>query len=167
MKTRFLTLIALLCALLLLSATLLCACDDTKDNGDDDDNDNTTVESTLDNTTEAKTEATTTDTETTVETTVATTEETTEAAPEGYVITVVDESGAPLEGIYVQFCKGNLCMNPSATDANGVIVYDYDDDDYTVKAFDYNLFIYESVEPEYTLFKGEKTLTIVMKIVEE
>lgn len=152
MKTRLLTLIAILCALLMLSAVCFCACDSAVDNDKDEGkSDKETVETT-----------TVASVETTVDTTTEKAEETTEEQINGYKITVVDENGAPLEGIYVQFCRGDLCMAPYPTEANGVIVYNYDDDNYTVKAIDYN-FVYESLEPEYTLAKGEKTLTIVMK----
>lgn len=148
MKTRFFALITL-CALLVAACAFFCACDSDK-NGEGE-----------------KESSTASSTETSSETTSETTdssEETTEAAIDGYKVTVVDENGTPLAGVYVQFCRGDLCMAPYPTDENGVIIYDYADDDYTVKAIDYD-FVYESLEPEYTLNKGTKTLTIVMKKV--
>ena len=165
MKTKIYLLITLLLATLMMSAVFFTACDSAEKN---DSKETTEAAS---ETTEAKTQVTTQETtaQTTAQTTVNTTEssvdETVSEQIDGYKVTVVDEDGNPLEGIYVQFCRGDLCMAPYSTDENGVIIYNYADDDYSVKAIDYN-FVYESEEPEYTLKKGEKELTIVMKKIE-
>ena len=162
MKTKIYLLITLLLATLMMSAVFFTACDSAEKN---DSKETTEAAS---ETTEAKTQVTTQETtaETTVETTTeSSVDETVEEQADCYKVTVVDEDGNPIEGVYVQFCRGDLCMAPYPTEANGVITYNYADDDYTVKAIDYN-FVYESEEPEYTLKKGEKELTIVMKKIE-
>ena len=52
-------------------------------------------------------------------------EDPTEAAPAGIVFTVkvMDEGGNPVVGTMVQICQGELCMMPSATDADGVATF--------------------------------------------
>ncbi len=40
-----------------------------------------------------------------------------------YTVTVEDEDGNPIEGVFVQICAGTTCV-PKATDANGVAGYD-------------------------------------------
>ena len=53
------------------------------------------------------------------------TEASTEAQPAGtvYTVTVLDEGGNPVVGTMVQICQGELCLMPSATDANGVATF--------------------------------------------
>ena len=77
----------------------------------------------------------------------------------GYKITVVDENGAPLEGVFAQICSGDLCLAPYFTDANGTVVVEQDLSEYTVKAI---LEGYTSENYEYAFENGSKTITIVM-----
>ena len=77
----------------------------------------------------------------------------------GYKITVVDENGAPLEGVFAQICSGDLCLAPYFTDANGTVVVEQDLSEYTVKAY---LDGYTSEEAEYAFENGSKTVKIVM-----
>lgn len=50
-----------------------------------------------------------------------------------YTVTVVDQDGAPVVGVPVQLCDGDLCLTPRVTDANGVVVFDIEPADYSVK----------------------------------
>lgn len=64
------------------------------------------------------------------ESTEATTEQTAEQATEEvttddgkvtYTVKVVDASGAPVEGVMIQFCDDNGCRMPVATNAGGIM----------------------------------------------
>ena len=50
-----------------------------------------------------------------------------------YTVTVVDQDGAPVANTPVQLCVGDLCLTPRVTDANGVVVFDIEPADYSVK----------------------------------
>ena len=96
--------VALLAVLLMVS---VCACGETPDNNDI--SNNTTTQPTTTTTTAADT------------------------IPEGkvqYKVTVLDESGAPIVGAFVQICK-ETCI-PCPTDANGVAIWTVDEDEYKV-----------------------------------
>ena len=141
MKTKLLTLILLLCTVLALTVAF-CACETESDN-DEDNSSETTTEATAESTTE-------------------TVEETTEAAVNGYKVTVVNQNNEPVADVYVQMCVGETCMLPMPTDANGVIVFEYDENAYTVKVTDYSG-TYVSEQAEYTFADGSKELVIKMK----
>jgi hypothetical protein len=49
-----------------------------------------------------------------------------------YKVTVVEDGGAPVEGVMVQICFGGLCT-PAKTNADGVAVFKKAKDVYTVK----------------------------------
>ncbi len=141
MKTKLLTFIVLLCAVLILT-TAFCACEN-KNDSDEDNGNETTASATAESTTEA-------------------TEESTEAAINGYKVTVVNQDNAPIADVYVQMCVGETCMLPMPTDANGVIIFEYDENSYTVKATDYSG-TYVTEQAEYTFADGSKELVIKMK----
>ena len=46
-------------------------------------------------------------------------------APAGtaYTVKLVDEGGNPIVGTLIQVCQGELCLMPSATDAEGVATF--------------------------------------------
>ena len=95
--------VAMLAVLLMVS---VCACGETADNNDISKN---------------------TTTQPTTTTTAA------DTIPEGkaqYKVTVLDESGAPIAGAFVQICK-ETCI-PCPTDANGVAIWTVDEDEYKV-----------------------------------
>lgn len=50
-------------------------------------------------------------------------EEETEASGVVYTVKVQDEGGNPIVGAMVQVCQGELCLMPSATDADGVATF--------------------------------------------
>ena len=50
-----------------------------------------------------------------------------------YTVTVIDQDGAPVANTPVQLCVGDLCLTPRVTDANGVVVFDIEPADYSVK----------------------------------
>ena len=56
------------------------------------------------------------------------TEAPTEAAGIVYTVKVLDEGGNPVVGTMVQICQGELCMMPSATDAEGVATFSVTDE---------------------------------------
>ena len=143
MKTKLLTLILLLCTALALTAAF-CACE-TKSDSDKDSDETTSAVA-----------------ESTAESTVESAEETTEAAINGYKVTVVNQNNEPVADVYVQMCVGESCMLPMPTDANGVIIFEYDENDYTVKATDYSG-TYVPEQAEYTFADGSKELVIKMK----
>ena len=136
---RSLTIKIIVAVCLILGMMLtVCACD-TSDN----------------NETESKTP-------TTAPTTAPTEEPTakeTETEEPGYKFTVVDENGAPLEGVFLQICCGDLCLAPYWTDANGKVVLDQDLTDYTAKAY---LDGYTSEQAEYAFENGSTSIKIVM-----
>lgn len=48
-----------------------------------------------------------------------------------YIVTVVDQSGAPVAGAVIQLCKDDLCQ-PTATDASGIASWHTAEDTYKV-----------------------------------
>jgi hypothetical protein len=134
MKKRLLALIASLVMLL-----CLCACGETTPA-----------------TTEPSGEATKPTTEAT--------QPSTEAAEPTYVITVVDQDGAPVTGAWVQLCLES-CV-PAMTDENGVANFFLEEDDYkvsfTVMPVGYE---YSGAEQEWYFASGETTMTVVLKSV--
>lgn len=105
-------------------------------------------------TTEPTTEAT--------EPTTEATEPTTEATEPTYVVTVVDQDGAPVAGAWVQLCLES-CV-PAMTDENGVANFFLEEDDYkvsfTVMPPGYE---YAGEEQEWYFADGENTVTITLK----
>lgn len=123
----------------------VCACDSTTDKNDDDNTQTNTPADTASETTsvaESKTVATET-----------------EIIESGYKVTVVDENGNALGGVFLQICCGELCLAPYWTDASGKLVLDQDLSDYTVKAY---LDGYTAEESEYAFEDDSTSLTIVM-----
>jgi hypothetical protein len=57
---------------------------------------------------------------------------TVDSGPTEYKVTVVEDGGAPVEGVMVQICFGGLCT-PAKTNADGVAVFKKVKDVYTVK----------------------------------
>lgn len=47
-----------------------------------------------------------------------------------YTVYVKDASGAPVSGIQVQICKGELCLQPKTTDSEGKVVYNQKEDEW-------------------------------------
>lgn len=70
-------------------------------------------------TTEQSTEAPTQGSEKPAES--ETVEENTDDGKVTYTVKVVDASGAPVEGVAVQFCDDNGCRMPVATNAEGIV----------------------------------------------
>ena len=50
-----------------------------------------------------------------------------------FVILVVDQYGAPVEGVFVQMCTESSCMTPTTTDENGEASYSYADGEFKAK----------------------------------
>ncbi len=50
-----------------------------------------------------------------------------------FVILVVDQYGAPVEGVLVQMCTESSCLTPTATDENGEASYSYADGEFKAK----------------------------------
>ncbi len=107
------TKIAALLLVLCLSALALCACGDDKGTTAAP---TTATPSTATPSTETPSTAASTDTPTTADT------EPSEKCI--YVFRVVDEEGTPVEGVQVQMCKGDFCMMPVKSDAQGMAEYD-------------------------------------------
>ncbi len=99
--------------MLLAAALMLCvvmgavACDSNEGTVD-----------TTEQTTQAPAESTETEAPATEQTTE---EETTDDGKVTYTVKVVDASGAPVEGVAVQFCDDNGCRMPVATNAEGIV----------------------------------------------
>lgn len=152
-KTRILSFFCILLATLLLA----CSCDFTPVT-------DSSVESSSEESTEkesdSKTEASNDTEETESTTSESTTSEST--APENtkviYKVTVVDGEGNALAGAFVQLCVGDICKLPSATDAEGVATFEFDEAEYTVKV---NLDGYTG-EASYTFPEGSAELTITL-----
>ena len=108
---------------------------------------------------EVTTEPTTEATEPTTEATEPTTEA---AADPTYVVTVVDEEGAPVVGAWVQLCL-EACV-PAMTDENGVANFFLEENDYKV-GFTVMPAGYEYVDEQEAWYfaDGENTMTIVIK----
>lgn len=79
-----------------------------------------------------------------------------------YVVTVVDQDGAPVAGAWVQLCL-EACV-PAMTDENGVANFFLEENDYkvgfTVMPAGYE---YSGEEQEWHFAEGENTMTIVLK----
>lgn len=79
-----------------------------------------------------------------------------------YVVTVVDQDGAPVAGAWVQLCL-EACV-PAMTDENGVANFFLEENDYkvgfTVMPAGYE---YAGEEQEWHFAEGENTMTIVLK----
>lgn len=96
------------------------------------------------------------------------TEAPTEAAPAGivYTVTVVDEGGNPVVGTMVQICQGELCMMPSATDANGVASFSVTDEGaYEAKLLSLPAGYEYATEEQVFPFGSAFELTITLKAV--
>ena len=78
-----------------------------------------------------------------------------------YKVTVVDNEGAPVEGVMVQICFGGLCT-PARTDASGVAVFKKAKDTYTVK-FLSGVPTGYTCEAEEFAFGDSTELTITLK----
>ncbi len=84
--------------------------------------------------------------------------------PAGYTVSVVDAAGNPCaDGIIVCFMQGSSQVKMQKTDANGSVLVDLEDGDYTVEL----KFVDESVAHYYdtsdlTLTKNKKSLTITL-----
>ena len=82
-----------------------------------------------------------------------------------YTVTVVDQNGAPVVGVYVQMCVGDLCKLPMPTNADGVVVFEnFDPADYSVKV---NGAIGYTVEGSYHFAAGSTELTITLTKIAE
>ena len=51
-----------------------------------------------------------------------------------YTVVTVDESGAPVEGVALQFCSGDMCQM-GETDMDGKAVFEVEEGRYTVHVF--------------------------------
>ncbi len=100
--------IALSLAAILLCTAALIACENNNAESDSD----TAAESTTESASVAESA---TESETVSET----------AADEKitYTVTVVDQDGNPVSGVYVQLCTSENCLMPNATDASGVVTF--------------------------------------------
>ena len=77
-----------------------------------------------------------------------------------YTVTVVDQDGAPVVGVYIQMCVGDICKLPSPTDENGVAVFEgFDPAEYSVKI---NGATGYTVEAAYQFEAGSTELTITL-----
>ena len=74
-----------------------------------------------------------------------------------YTVTVVDQNGAPVAETPVQLCVGDICLTPRLTDANGVVVFNIEPADYSVKLPLYSGLVF--------YFDGDSTeLTITLTV---
>lgn len=90
----------------------------------------------------------------------------TEAAVEDgkavYTVTVVDENGAPISGVIVQWCL-ETCF-PGVTDASGVATYTAAEADYHVQINSMPAgYTYSTDEQEFSYESGATEMTIVLK----
>lgn len=71
-----------------------------------------------------------------------------------YTVYVVDTEGNPVPDVLVQLCgvSTGVCFAPTATDANGAVVFSKEEDAYKACIFTSN---------EYTEFNGETEITLV------
>ncbi len=142
-KSRILTFFCMLLAVLLLA----CSCDFTPVT---DNSGESSSEESSEKETSSETEASND------------TEETDSTAPENtkvtYKVTVVDNEGNALAGVFVQLCVGDICKLPSPTDAEGVAIFEFDEAEYTVKA---TLEGYTG-EEYYSFPEGSGELTITL-----
>ncbi len=96
-----------------------------------------------------------------VETTAAPAAETVDDGKVTYTITVVDESGAPIQGAMVQICL-DACY-PGITDANGQAKFSVVEEDYKVSFLSLPAgFTYSGDEQEF-YFDGAFEMTITLK----
>ena len=150
-KSITLRIIMTVCLIIGLMFTV-CACDSS---GNAEIESNAQSNAPTSATTNAETEAPT-NAETEAPTNAETDEESNET---GYKMTVVDATGAPLEGVFLQICSGDLCLAPYFTDADGKCVVEDDLSQYTVKAY---LDGYTAEKAEYAFENGARSIKIVM-----
>lgn len=82
-----------------------------------------------------------------------------------YKVTVVDEDGNPIVGVYVQLCTDETCLAPVKTDEAGVAVFTpAAEEEYHAK-FTKVPAGYAADAEEFDFAAGEKELTIVLKTV--
>ena len=100
-----------------------------------------------------------------------TTEESvTEAATEpqkiAYTVTVKTEAGNPVQGVRIQACKGELCLAPVTTDANGVATFRLDPTenitDYHVKINKFPTGYTGDTAQEYAFEAGANAIVITI-----
>ena len=77
-----------------------------------------------------------------------------------YRVVTVDESGAPVEGVMVQFCSDQMCQM-GETDSDGIAAFKSDEGSYTVHVYDVPEG-YAQDDTEYTAPEtyGDVTITI-------
>ena len=91
-----------------------------------------------------------------------------EAEPTGIVFTVkvVDEGSNPVVGTMVQICQGELCMMPSATDADGVATFSVTEEgSYEAKLLSLPAGFEYATEEQVFPFGSGYEVTIVLKAV--
>ena len=91
-----------------------------------------------------------------------------EAEPTGIVFTVkvVDEGSNPVVGTMVQICQGELCMMPSATDADGVATFSVTEEgSYEAKLLSLPVGYEYATEEQVFPFGSGYEVTIVLKAV--
>ena len=94
-----------------------------------------------------------------LETTAAPAAETVDDGKVTYTITVVDESGAPIQGAMVQICL-DACY-PGMTDANGQAKFSVVEEDYKVSFL--SMPAGYTCDEEAFYFDGEYEITITLK----
>ena len=82
-----------------------------------------------------------------------------------YKVTVVDDAGNPLVGVFVQLCTEETCLAPTKTDDAGVAMFT------PANEAEYHAKItkvpngYETDTVDFYFADGEKELTIVLKVI--
>ena len=116
--------LALIMAVLAIFAMMATVCSCNGDNKTDGTTAPGVTTATPDNTTKAP------------NTTTAEPDETTKApdAKITYTIKVVDQNGAPIEGVIVKLCEGEVCRKPVITGADGTASYKFEPNGNELKA---------------------------------
>lgn len=139
--------IAILLALLCLSMTL-CACTQRPPADGEGTTATTTAPATEEITTEPATEAVT------------------QEQKVAYTVTVKTEAGNPVQGVRIQACKGELCLAPVTTDANGVATFQLDKteniSEYHVKINKFPTGYTGSTTEEYSFEAGSTAIVITI-----
>lgn len=77
-----------------------------------------------------------------------------------YTVLTVDESGAPVEGVSLQFCSGDMCQM-GETGKDGKAVFEVEEGRYTVHVFQApDGYAEDSTEYELPESYGEVTITL-------
>lgn len=80
-----------------------------------------------------------------------------------YNVTVIDQDGAPVEGVIIQFCDDENCKLPVMTDADGKASASYEESNYHITITQADGYDYEET---YNFEDGATDITITINLAQ-